>query len=160
MHSNHEYAFQFAGKTFTPNGQVEVPDVEAHNRAIEEQEIAALKEHPERVFLYVKPYSHLQPFERGTADVTTWLGTVLTSGASLGPRVSNGRLHSYRRAVGCMLFDCEYVGWHYESAGNYCRLRRAKVKPICAECREPIGRRRFVTADDGAVFHSTCWNTK
>lgn len=160
MPSNHGYAFQFQGKAFTPDGQIEVADVEAHNRATEEREIASLKEHPERAFLYVKAHRPLQPFEHGTADITTWPGTVLTT-ASLGPRASAGRLHSYRRAVTCMLFGCKYVGWYFESSGNYCRLRRAKVKPICAECREPIGRRRSVTARDGAVFHSACWdNTK
>lgn len=37
-------------------------------------------------------------------------------------------------------------------------IERECNQPICAECRKPIGRRRSVTAKDGAVFHSKCWN--
>ena len=116
------YAFTYQDKVYFPNGLAPIPvdDVETRNRATEAQEIAQLKQAPERAFLYV-----------GKAGITTWLGTVLDASPVFGARVTirgfNGS-YSTRRAATCCLFGVRYVGIYCESSGDYCRLRKAKVQ--------------------------------
>lgn len=41
------------------------------------------------------------------------------------------------------------------------RIERYVWEPICAECRGPItNREQVTTANDGALFHSRCWESK
>lgn len=35
---------------------------------------------------------------------------------------------------------------------------RRTAEPICAECREPIGRQSYTHTKDGAYFHNRCWS--
>ena len=79
------YAFSFQNKAYTPDGQVEITDVDAHNREQEQQEIAHLKTGPDRVFLYVKHANALKDF-----TITTWLGTRVGSDEHFGPCVYTG----------------------------------------------------------------------
>lgn len=122
------YALDFQGKTFTPDGRIEVASVEEHNKQVEAEELARLKAHPEKVFLYVRHADATPAFAtlRG-ATITTWLGTVVSSSCEIGARCNVGfGFHTYRRAVDCTIFGVRYVGWYMESSGQYCRLRKAK----------------------------------
>lgn len=61
--------------------------------------------------------------------ITTWLGTSVATHVSIGKRVATGGIagpHAYKRAVNCKLGGVDYYGWYYESAGQYCRLTKAK----------------------------------
>ena len=63
------YIFNFQGKAFAPDGQVCGPvDVDAHNKRLEESELAECKTRPVILPAYVS--------ERHN-EVTTWLGTKL-----------------------------------------------------------------------------------
>lgn len=117
------YAFDFQGQPFTPEGKADITDTSAHNAEVERQELEWLKTGPEKVFLYIRDTS---PFE-----VTTWLGTVVSTHLRIGRRVNVGfGYHTYRRSVDCRIFGRRYVGWYYESSGSYCRLRLSKRQDI------------------------------
>ena|SRR3990167_3112966 len=129
------YAFVHKGKAFGPRGiikDVEGTPLEAteageYNKAVEAQELAWLKSGPEKVVLYVR-----HP-DQGSWAITTWLDTVVSEGAVFGPKQVMGfqscyRSGSYRRSVSCRIFGTLYHGWFYESSGDYCRLKRAKVQ--------------------------------
>lgn len=135
-----DYAFNFAGHgTFTPDGRTEVvTDTVAHNRQVETIELAGLGRHPERVFLYVRlpqhardtkaPCSARADTELDSPAITTWLGTAVTTCCNIGRSVPVGGIagrHARKRSVDCRIFGTRYVGWYYETAGDYCRLRRA-----------------------------------
>ena len=132
------YAFEFQGKTFTPDGKVDIPDTQAHNAEVEANDLAWLQTHPDNLFLYVKHPT--KQFDGpgnvipATADcwwkVTTWPGTVVCEHAHVGQRRNMGfGYHSYRRAISATIFGVLYHGWYFESSGSYCRLRKAKVQP-------------------------------
>lgn len=129
-----EYAFTFDNHgTFTPAGRQEISDVGAHNKELERAEIEMMKTHPERLFLYVHhSKNHLPKTIRARHagipfSITTWLGTQVSESAIFGPRVNVGfGFHTYRRSVDCVIFGARYVGWYFESSGQYCRLRKAK----------------------------------
>jgi hypothetical protein len=128
------YVFEHEGKQFTPDGAVSVGPTKDHNREIEAEEIRALKEHPERLFLYVKHPPNTPPWlvlancnRNPEVAITTWLGTVVSERCQIGARCNVGfGYHTYRRAVDCRIFGVRYVGWYMESSGNYCRLRKSK----------------------------------
>jgi hypothetical protein len=117
------YAFDFTGHgVFTPDGKAEISDVDAHNKQLESVEIEWLKTHPNNLFLYVK-----QSKPDADWSISTWLGTIVSTGATFGPRRNIGfGYHTYRRAVSARIFGVLYHGWYFESSGNYCRLRKAK----------------------------------
>lgn len=130
-----DYAFVHEGKAYGPSGIIkdvegtplEAQDAGEYNKTLEAQEIAWLKSGPEKVMLYVR-----HP-EQEAWSITTWLGTVVSDGAVFGQRQVTGfqgyyRGGSYRRSVTCRIFDVKYHGWFYESSGDYCRLKRAKVQ--------------------------------
>jgi hypothetical protein len=60
------YIIKHEGKQFAPDGPVNVADVEAHNRQVEQQELAAWAAKPDR----------WQGYVNGN-DVTTWRGIVI-----------------------------------------------------------------------------------
>lgn len=135
------YAFEHDGKTYTPNGTIEVGNVEAHNRELEAREIEWLKTGPDKVFLYVHPAGSRQvSYSRGGGSgersqshgpysVRTWLGTVLDSHAVVGAEVwSNLDRWTHKRAISCRIFGVLYHGWYMESSGDYCRLKKAKKR--------------------------------
>lgn len=137
------YAITHNGKAYSPDGLItdvngvplEAKDAEAYNKALEEQELAWLKTHPEKLTLYMKhPTKTFNgPGMCGPIDpdywwkVTTWMGTVVCECAHVGPhrRVGFGR-YSYRRAVTAVICGCVYHGWYMESSGDYVRLKKAK----------------------------------
>ena len=134
-----QYAFTHESNVFTPDGRIDLrPDqADAYNREQEAHELAALREHPDKAFLYVKLAPQRQDMARVTytnqmtlsGSIQTWTGTVLDPRAWFGPRRYIGfGYHTYRRAVTCTLFGVAYYGWFYESSGDYCRLKRAKRK--------------------------------
>lgn len=131
-----DYAISHEGKAFTPNGRAEIADVDAHNRELEQAEIAWLKTGPERVMLYVKMPTPSE-YERANkitplsgAVITTWLGTVVSDKPSCVGSYSYFPgfygTRSKRRPVDCRIFGVRYTGWYFESSGSYCRLRKAK----------------------------------
>lgn len=131
-----EYAFQFNEHgTFTPSGKQDIADAEAYNKQLEQIEIAQLMTHPDRLFLYVKMPDRTQ-YEIDNritplsgAQITTWLGTVVSEKCSVGTYYSCPGFYgqcSKRRPVNCTIFGVKYYGTYFESSGNYCRLRRAK----------------------------------
>lgn len=136
------YAFQHEDKVYTPDGRQEIANVEEHNRGTEQAELAWLHTGPDRVFLYVKMpewartqragligCTPVEPTDKGWPSITTWLGTPVATHVWLGPSAPVGGIagsYARRRAVRCRIFGVRYVGWYYETAGSYCRLRKAK----------------------------------
>jgi hypothetical protein len=132
-----EYGFTHDGKVYAPSGQIDGADatpaaVAEHNQKTEAAEIAWLKTGPDRLFLYVQGVdAHTHVHGRawtGYAAITTWPGTVLDDCAEFGPlrRFSRFGRGAERRSVRCTIFGRRYVGWYFESSGDYCRLRKAK----------------------------------
>ena len=120
------YAFDFQGKVFTPDGRIDIDaaKVAEHNKKLEATELAWLKTGPDKVSLYVQDcYSVL---ESTKPTITTFLGTIICT-AVLGPKryIGFGR-NTYRRSVSCVMFGHQYHGWYMESSGDYCRLTRSK----------------------------------
>jgi len=121
------YAFDFQGKVFTPDGRIDLDaaKVADHNKEIESAELAWLATGPDKVFLYVRDADHslLRPY-----TITTFLGTVVSTGyVGVGPRSRVGFGHNtYRRSVSCLIFGRKYRGWYMESSGDYCWLTRSK----------------------------------
>ncbi len=120
------YVFTFQGKAFTPGGQTDAmlsaDSTTQRNKETERKEIEWLRTGPDNVFLYVRMGD--------SPAITTWLGTVLsTQGLLIGPSVLVGGIagpHARKRSIDTHLFGVRYVGWYYESAGDYCRLRKSK----------------------------------
>ena len=125
------YEFIHEGRAFTPAGDPPVPTdkdaSDARNRETERREIEWLKTAPDRVFLYVSHPKGIDGFSTRVANVHTWLGTVVSSDTVLGSRAYVGfGFNSWRRSVSCRIFGVRYVGWYFESSGQYCRLKKAK----------------------------------
>lgn len=133
------YRFTFQGAAYEPHGKIDrhpLDDSDRHNREIEAREIEWLKAAPDHVVLYMKTPPDPQNDPRAWY-VTTWLGTIVSSyldgqgfaRALVGPSRSFpcfGPFPSKRRSVDCRIFGVRYVGWYYESSGDYCRLRKSK----------------------------------
>lgn len=121
------YAFEHNGIGYTPEANsIPASAVSEHNRQTEQEEIAWLQTHPEKVTLYVRTPSSMHDYA-----ITLWTGTVVASHGNciIGNKVRVGGIagpHAYKRAVDCRIFGCRYVGWFYESAGDYCRLHKSK----------------------------------
>lgn len=140
------YAFVHNGKAYSPDGLItdvngvplEAKDAEAYNKSLEEQELAWLRTHPEKLVLYIKrPVKQLEGRTWNHIDpdywwqVTTWTGTVVCECAHVGPRRRMGFGHySYRRAVTAVIYGCVYHGWYMESSGDYVRLRKGKGQKL------------------------------
>jgi hypothetical protein len=144
------YKFEHRGKAYDADGPA-VPssqlDVTEHNRETERAEIAWLQTAPDAVLLYIGqgilqtccrtadtlnwltcPICHTarEDMARGWR-VQTWLGTVIGTHVTMGPRRTMFRaVHTYRRPMTCRLYGVQYHGWYYESSGDYCRLRKSK----------------------------------
>ena len=133
------YAFDFQGSVFTPDGRVDVSDVSAHNKQVETEELEWLRTAPDKCVLYVRLPKHVEPFascgpnnatELNRPSVITWTGLSVGSHVYIGRRVQVGGIAgkwAYKRTVTCQLFGVRYHGWYYESAGDYCRLRKSKT---------------------------------
>ena len=80
------YAFAFGSGVFTPDGRADIPDVDAHNKALEASELDAWSQKPDYFAVYVS----------NDRTVSTWLGT------TIGRVVS---LSSYRNNLGARI-DC------------------------------------------------------
>jgi hypothetical protein len=82
-----DYIFEHEGKQFSPNGVVSVDDVNAHNKAVEANQLQIWVTAPEYQMAYVK-----------AREVTTWLGTVLGTIIYTAPVHNNfgGRMASIR----------------------------------------------------------------
>lgn len=133
------YGFNHQGRSFFPDGATPVAETQAQtdarNRETEAHEIEWLKTHPEKVFLYIQLLARQRDNvssisgAAGFARVHTWLGTTLDPNAYVGPSREFpcfGPFPSRRRSVECVIFGARYVGWYFESSGDYCRLRKAK----------------------------------
>ena len=135
-----QYAFTHESSVFTPDGRVDIrpEQVDAYNREQEARDLAALQDHPDKAFLYVKLAPQRQDMARVTytnqmplsGSIQTWTGTVIDARAWFGPRRYIGYNGAYRRAVTCTLFGVAYHGWFMESSGDYCRLTRSKGKKV------------------------------
>lgn len=124
------YAVEFQGKAFLPDGKANIPDVSDHNKRTELAEIEWLKTAPPKCFLYVKrPALGATGAENCKTKITTWLGTVVSDPDSVSfsvRRYMGFGFNSYRRAITARIFGTLYHGWYLESSGDYCRLRKAK----------------------------------
>lgn len=125
------YAITHEGKALSPDGLITdiegtpllAADPDAYNKALEAQELEHFKSGPERIMAYVR-----MPKDGQCAKVNTWLGTELGN-AWLGHRAYVGfGMHTYRRAVTVRIFGTLYHGWYFESSGDYCHLKRAKIQ--------------------------------
>ena len=135
-----QYAFTHESSVFTPDGRVDIrpEQVDAYNREQEARDLAALQDHPDKAFLYVKLAPQRQDMARVTytnqmtlsGSIQTWAGTVIDARTWFGPRRYIGYNGAYRRAVTCTLFGVAYHGWFMESSGDYCRLTRSKGKKV------------------------------
>lgn len=65
------------------------------------------------------------------ATIGTWLGTPIATHVRIGRSVKfpGFGCGSVRRSVDCRIYGVRYVGWYFESAGDYCRLRKSKRQP-------------------------------
>jgi hypothetical protein len=142
-----EYLFSHEDKAYTPDGlaplEVSTDSVDARNKETERIEIDWLKTGPDHVFLYVH-FAVLSRDATGRATVwarsgngenpsyiMTWLGTRVSESCYFGRSSVVGGIAGYgsrKRSVDCRIYGVRYVGWFYESAGAYCRLRKAKVQ--------------------------------
>lgn len=145
------YAFVHEGKAYGPSGRIEdvegtpleAKDAATYNKALEANEIEWLKTAPDKVMLYVKVGMLRDPNKLGSrltdgsmarangdeVSIQTWLGTKVSTHEWLGPKRHIGfGFSTYRRAVSCRIFGVLYHGWFYQSSGDYCRLRKAKVQ--------------------------------
>jgi len=140
------YAIEFQGKPYGPDGVCALGvAVQTYNQELERKQLADLRTHPDKVFLYVK--APTKQYVAGTIphppvgdeyqwSITTWLGTVVSTQCYIGPVKRFpcfGHFPSKRRAVTCHIFGRVYHGWYYESSGDYCRLKLAKNQPKWAE---------------------------
>lgn len=121
---------------------------DVRNRITEARQIEWLKTAPDRVFLYVSQVDTTeQTYQSALAkgwtsettdrknwqshrwEIKTWMGTSVATHVYIGRKVNVGGIagrHAFKRSVDCRIFGVRYVGWYYESAGDYCRLRKAK----------------------------------
>jgi hypothetical protein len=110
------YAFAFNGQAFTPEGKAEIPDPDAHNRALEASELEHWATCPDRFHCYVTT---------GRPTVSTWLG------APLGNII---RSTSYRNNLGAAIRHVTIRGTngacYHGSFGpdwsQFCRIRKMK----------------------------------
>jgi hypothetical protein len=129
------YAFTFSnGRTFTPNGETAIGDVEAHNRALEARELEAWQAGaPIAIGYYTidepangsREWSAWRSRVIGRAiQITTWLGTPIASGRVTGAYTNNfgGRLICLR-VKGTN--GAEYIGRASYDSGTIVRLRLA-----------------------------------
>lgn len=152
------YAITHEGKVFSTDGLITdiegtpllAADAAAYNKALETQELEHFKSGPERIMAYcVKVDTTNKTFADALSKgwttetterkhwqssewhVQTWLGTDLGQ-AFLGDRAYSGfrSYHgaSYRRSITVRIFGTLYHGWYFESSGDYCRLKRAKIQ--------------------------------
>ena len=121
------YIFQFQGGSFAPEGKVDVPDIGAHNRAVEAGELATWIQGPDRWHGYVeltgpKPYRA----RRGDpVEIHTWLGTVIATGVISAISFAFGRPVEHVRVKGTN--GRIYIG-KYGQSGTFIRLRAVKGK--------------------------------
>lgn len=106
-----------------------VKGMSAHNQQSEQTEIEWLRTAPDAIFLYMRQPPDPQNDPRAWY-VTTWPGTIVSDArATVGPARQFpcfGPFPSMRRSVVCRIFGVRYVGWYFESSGDYCRLKKAK----------------------------------
>lgn len=134
------YAITHHDAAFTPDGRADITDVETHNQRLEREQLAELQAHPERAFLYVEHHGFTDfhgksspktfstpefPYWSHTGAITLWTGAVLDPKAWIG-ELRRDNFGGKRAAVDCTIFGVRYTGWYFYSAGNYCRLKRAK----------------------------------
>ncbi len=108
------YAIRLQGQTYTPNGQTDISDTDAHNQAIASAELAEWAKQPDRFAIYV------------TAKLaTTWLGTRLgtisianTYTNNLGARITCIRVRGTNGAT--------YHGRYGADWSQLCRIRRCR----------------------------------
>ena len=113
------YAIEFKGNVFTPNGRADIADTQAHNAAIERQELQAWAAKPDHWVVYVT--------DAGNTDiVTTWLGTKL--GDIYWSRTYRGGFGGTRmRAIQFRGTNGEsYHGRFGYDWGELCRVRKMK----------------------------------
>jgi hypothetical protein len=128
------YAVTFDRQTFTPEGKADIPDLDAHNRALEASELSAWALCPDRFHCYITD-SVAESFK-----VTTWLGTSLSItnykattwlGTPLGSII---RATSYRNNFGASIRHVTIHGtngaFYHGSFGSdwsqFCRIRKMK----------------------------------
>lgn len=123
-----EYAFEHNGRQFVPSGaECGIDNVLDHNQTVEAREIESLKQHPDRLFLYVRETGELK--DGSEFSIGTWMGTTVSTKCRMSGRRFMGFGGAYRRSVDCIIFGVRYVGWFFESSGSYCRLRKAAKQP-------------------------------
>lgn len=125
------YVVEFKGKFYTPDGKVEVENPEEYNKECERKELEWIESKPEKIFAYVKVLEDRFPEDECwycRAEIGTRMGKVISDPywTMIGPRRYVGFGGSYRRAVDTRIGGVRYVGWWFESSGDYCRLRKAK----------------------------------
>ena len=138
------FAIEHQGKGFTPDGCAHIANVETYNQKLEREQIAELQAHPERAFLYVKHsgFTNIHgetspkifrtpefPYWKHTGSIMLWTGVVLDAKAWIG-ELRRDNFGGKRAAVDCLIFGVRYTGWYFYSAGDYCRLKRAKRQPL------------------------------
>lgn len=134
------YAFTFQGKTFLPDGRIDVVTIsDEYNRQQEAQELESLRAGVDRAFLYVRKITTSKDGLSYQWNVTTFLGTVVCRHAYVGDRqYTFGNRHVYRRPISACIFGRWYTGYYMESSGDYCRLKLAKHEQINYGPNDPI----------------------
>ncbi len=110
-----DYGFKHEGKVFTPN-KTHVEDVEAHNAALEKQELEAWRLVPEQFAVYVN---------EANRTVTTWRGVLLgtiTEWTQFRTNISRNIVAIRFRGTN----GARYYGRYGADWSQLCRVRKAK----------------------------------
>lgn len=131
-----DYAFVHEGKAYTPNGTTSIADPEAHNRAIEQAELRAWAEAPDRFVAYYSIPTSADGstiyYGRGAREqlgkdayVSTWLGTRLGD-ITYATRYRHNFGHRFVSIAMRGTNGATYYGRASWDGGNVIRLRKAK----------------------------------
>jgi hypothetical protein len=128
------YIFESHGKQFTPDGAVTVDSTEAHNKAIESQELAIWSQAPDSWHGYVTHPDYDMNRTSQSRDhlytayprviVSTWIGTQIGVGRVTGvSRGFNGARIVHIRITGTN--GAVYHGKYGVDGGSFIRLRKS-----------------------------------
>ena len=111
-----DYAWQYEGTVYTPNGRAEIEDVAAHNARLAEDELAIWATVPERWQVYVTDATRGKP-------VTSWTGKKL----GYITRVSRFSTNISRNMVALSIRGtngADYHGRFGDDWSQLCRVRK------------------------------------
>lgn len=126
------YAFVHDGRAYTPNGaQLAASDVDAHNKQVEQAELAYLASNPERFTAYIGAKlgdaMGCDKFSDGSRRaLNTWLGTKIGTCFLSSSWPVRSRLEPRMYQVYAIVNGVDYTGRGF-GEGMACNFRRCKA---------------------------------